>query len=237
MLKPMLLAGVCALVLSVPAHAALVRLNFSGELDRDNSYTSSAHASNLYSAEQLAYMGGFHLPQGLNPGSAYDFTIQYDSDAVAVGGRFAFDLISGSAGAHSDFSDFTRYAIFQTAGAYTYLNFVFEKTTAAGGTQPIYAIFNIGDNNGDVVNGVLPSTVVPALIGQKNASFEVRGAYVSSRYRGFRDGAGLLVQPAAAIGAVPEPSTWAMMILGFGLSGAALRRFGGRASLSRQAIG
>ena len=32
------------------------------------------------------------------------------------------------------------------------------------------------------------------------------------------------VNPVSSVGAVPEPATWAMMIVGFGLVGGALRR-------------
>ena len=39
-------------------------------------------------------------------------------------------------------------------------------------------------------------------------------------------------QDIVDVGAVPEPATWAMMILGFGLAGAAIRRRGGIAALA-----
>ncbi|MBX3483803.1 PEPxxWA-CTERM sorting domain-containing protein [Phenylobacterium sp.] len=241
MFKRVLLAGLAGLALSTPADAALVRLQFTGEIDQFNSYFQSNDADVAYSAGQLAYMGGIHRRQGLTPGSTYDFIIQYDSDTVAVDGRFAFDLVSGSIGSNTDFSDFTRYAIFQQAGAYTYLNFVFEKFTAGGGTtQPIYAIFNLGDNNGDVVAGALPAVVNLPAIGVKGASFEARGAFVSSRYRAYSDSASVGLLQAGPIGdgtgdgtgggtdggpgGVPEPATWALMICGFGLAGAGLRR-------------
>lgn len=233
MLKRVLLTGFMVFGLSTPADAALVRLQFSGEIDQYNSYQSSLNPDSAYSAGQLNYLSGIHIASGLIPGSMYDFVIQYDSDTAAVGGRYAFDLVSGYVGSNTDFSDFTPYAIFQAAGAYTYLNFVLEKNTGPGGTQPIYAILNIGDNDGDVVSGVLPSVVIPSNIDFKNASFEARGAYVSSQYRSIYDSASLAVLPAGAIGAtggVPEPTAWTMMILGFGLAGAGLRRVRPRAS-------
>lgn len=40
----------------------------------------------------------------------------------------------------------------------------------------------------------------------------------------YLDGFGSVAPPGGPIGGIPEPSTWAMLIVGMGLSGAALRR-------------
>jgi len=59
------------------------------------------------------------------------------------------------------------------------------------------------------------------------------GTYALTQYQG--SGTYTLTIADAAAGAVPEPATWAMMIGGFGLVGAAMRRRAGKVSVSFQA--
>lgn len=222
----LLLASLVCILSSSPAAAAQVRLQFSGEIDEFNSYSQSQHADQFYTLDQRKYMSGIERRQGMDPGSAYDFVIEYNTQVVPGGGQPSFDLVSGHVGKHTDFSGFRRFIDFQTAGAYTYLNFVFEKTTGTGGTSPIYAIFSLGDNDGDIITGALPVLADPAQIDVRSVSFEARGGYVSDRYRTFRDSAvlGVIpVVPGGGPGGIPEPATWAMMILGFAFVGVGLR--------------
>ncbi|QIK80019.1 PEP-CTERM sorting domain-containing protein [Sphingomonas piscis] len=159
-----------------------------------------------------------NLASGSTPGAPYDFTFRYDASSTPTSGRYALTLVSGNADGLSNFSSFTPYLQFAQAGAYTYLNFVLHRQESLG--ESTYAFFALGDNDGSISSGVLPTAITPTQYDFINASFEVygrNGAYrniVDSQSRGLTQ----------VVSGVPEASTWAMMIAGFGAVGFAMRR-------------
>lgn len=228
-MKRQVLGIMTAFALAAPAQAAIVELRFQGEIPEFNSYYGSGY-DYLLTSFQRVYIAGVPGRSWAGPGARYDFTLRYDSEAAPVGGRYGLELISGFAGSNTDFSGFTPYVAFARAGARSYMNLVLEHVD---GIHRTYAAFTLGDNDGDVVNGVLPETINPADLDSINVSFEAYGA--QSSYRNVRDSQsrGLsVIYPVdetgpggggGQTGAIPEPATWAMMIAGFGLAGAALR--------------
>ena len=71
----------------------------------------------------------------------------------------------------------------------------------------------------------LTTSMFSAVIGASRGSFELTGATADfqSVLAGGRTQNGVVGTFAAPAGAVPEPGTWAMMLLGFGLVGGAMR--------------
>lgn len=66
------------------------------------------------------------------------------------------------------------------------------------------------------------TSIVPDAVSIDSGSLLVNLAAAPGRRTGFNQGSGVRI--AFTMAAVPEPSTWALMILGFGALGAALRR-------------
>lgn len=226
--KRSILALMATFAMAAPAHAALVDLRFQGEIPEFNSVFGSGSFS-LLTPFQQAYISGIPRRIGATPGAMYDFTLRYDTESTPVGGRYDLELISGYAGSNTDFSGFTPYLAFAQAGSYTYMNLVLQYVESGGATS--YAFFALGDNDGDVVNGVLPETITPADLDFINVSFEAYGrsnwSVVDSQSRGlsvtFPTGETDPGTGGGQTGAIPEPATWGMMILGFGLAGASMR--------------
>lgn len=211
-----LLSAVAVLSLAAPAAAAPVTLTFQGTTG-----ASFGSGSGPFTTFQNAFIAQ------ANVGNTYSFTFSYDTASTATAGRYPLTLVSGRVGSLTDFSDFAPYIQFTTAGAYTYLNFFLRKDEMAGPNLfTTYATFNFGDNDGDVVTGVLPATIVPGNLDFISAGFQTFGS--NSSYREIVDSTSRgLTQASVAPGVVtgvPEPTSWVLMIAGFGLVGAALRR-------------
>ena len=216
-----LLAALLAstVVAAAPADAALVTLRFQGTIPSTNSFFGSGIGP--FTTFQQTYFAA------ANWGNTYDFTLQYDSAAVPVAGRYAMTLVSGRVGSFTDFSGFAPYMQFASAGAYTYLNLFLQKDEMAGSNlYRSYAAFALGDNDGTVVAGVLPTTLVASEYNFINVSFETYGRDGSYRHMVDSQSRGLtqIANTPGGVGGVPEPATWAMMIAGFGMIGAGLRR-------------
>ena len=126
------------------------------------------------------------------------------------------------------------------------------QVIARGGFDPILALFNgsgllIGENDdgglnvpADSVTGSRYDTFLQAVLGPGNYTVSVAafsnfaiGPNLSNGFEG--DGSFgnrtnawafdiLNVNSAIQVGAVPEPGTWALMLIGFGAVGASLRR-------------
>jgi hypothetical protein len=89
----------------------------------------------------------------------------------------------------------------------------FVSVQAAGWGDVISLYISFGNSSFDHCDTLAGSSCAlllsPASVGLRNKSFDSDGTYEVLSSGG---------------GAVPEPATWAMMIVGFGLAGAALRR-------------
>lgn len=210
-----LLSAVAVLSLATPAVAAPVALTFQGTIPSTNSVFGSG--SGPFTTFQNQFISQ------ANVGNTYSFTFSYDTTATATGGLYPLTLESGRVGSFTNFSDFTPYIQFTTAGTYTYLNFFLRKDEMAGPNHfTSYATFNLGDNDGNVAAGVLPATIVPGDLDLIGAGFQTFGS--NGSYREVVDSASRGLTQTSAVAGVPEPASWVMMIFGFGLVGAALRR-------------
>lgn len=162
----------------------------------------------------------------------WDFRFRYDP---TLGGDYGFEFVSGQFGSFTDFSLFTptmRY--FANSGFSFQLSRRDQITGTLSYTTDVFLRFQ--DTNG-YFGATPPSSFDVSQLNSVQLNFETRRAGgVGTGWRIARigqssaeffpvgsngDGPGPGQQP---IGAVPEPASWAMLIAGFGLVGARLRR-------------
>lgn len=109
---------------------------------------------------------------------------------------------------------------------YSQMGFFFNYAPGSGDDPTIAAL----DINGDVLEEYNLADLAPISTPGAFNAFEFRGiARDTADIYGFRFGGSYLLASGTATGdviggGVPEPGTWALMILGFGSAGAMLRR-------------
>ncbi len=216
-------AAVCTLAAG-PAYAEVVELKFT-----NTSGSSGGSMGYLPSFSGAAYPQAHvdYYDAALNDGT-FDFTFTYDTDSLAP--NYDLTLVSGRLGTITDFSGFTATLDFQP-GDLLRLD-LYSVNTVAGIDFKRWAYFLMADSGGEIGSS-LPTSVDFAALDMSQAMFS----------RGWDDGllgtgrqwvtigmggtVGAPSEPGGGpISAVPEPATWAMMILGFGLVGTAVRRRG-----------
>ena len=221
--------------LVAPVQAEIVTIRFQGAISPANQggfFAFGMATSGTFTAAQTSYFDSIQI-ENSTPGSSYDFTFRVDTSVAGTdpgtGIIYPMQLLSGQVGSFTDFSAFTPYIGFNTTGMYRYANFTLRRTEMVGSSnRNSFATFSLGalTTSGLIGNGVLPDGAFQYQFG--TASFDIYGT--NGAYRSAIDTSidsvtqqiGRVEPPAT--GAVPEPESWAMLIAGFGLVGAAMRR-------------
>jgi hypothetical protein len=138
-------------------------------------------------------------------------TLRYTMTGVDTDGivEFAqFDIDSNAV--PDDFELGAEFAFFDLPGIYTYGNFTIDL-------DDMY--FYHADFGGGIFgqSGITATNGLQLYTGSEDASTLLTGTFVLTDYY---DGAPLML----TVTAVPEPMTWALMIGGFAMTGAVLRR-------------
>ncbi|HEX8059019.1 MAG TPA: PEPxxWA-CTERM sorting domain-containing protein [Novosphingobium sp.] len=205
--------------------------------------TAPAQAATVYESVT-------HTNQDTGDYSIYDqryfgagFTLNQATTITAIGGEF--DNIAGnifgaivalpSAGGLPSFSptqlaaNALAHVVFTGSGSATDQSAPLSLTLAAGN----YAVIFGGDSQFAGADGTAGMTVDNDLIGSPNI-FQYFGLVYGDKWThdSVYDGLRFFVEGTPA-GSVPEPATWAMMILGIGMVGGALRRRTLAGALSR----
>jgi PEP-CTERM motif-containing protein len=181
--------------LSAPASAALIQYDFAGTFGTSDTTSSFAVEGGFTGG--TGSFSGFIIFDTADPGPT-DFTAV---DAFLSLGSYSIDFadpLFSFAGGHVDPPEFSILLLsaedFSAANATEFLSFLISFPTAVPGIE----------QSPDPLTG----TVSINLAGDSDALF----------------GTGVVTQlDVSAPPAIPEPSTWAMMIGGFGLAGMALR--------------
>jgi PEP-CTERM motif len=108
-----------------------------------------------------------------------------------------------------------------------FMNYSLFSPGNVDGDNPVIAAFDVNDN---LIGSYDLLTLAPIITPGGFNAFEFRG--IDGEGVGIKSftltGAFLIARADAAVGAVPEPATWAFMIFGFGAVGGALRSNGRR---------
>lgn len=157
-------------------------------------------------------------------GGDYDFHFQYDTEGGGL--NHGLTLVSGRVGGYTDFAGWQPEFQF-TPGKKLQVSIKRQEVFGCCNYYFAQVFFLLADNDGDIPM-TLPQTLDFAALDV--SSYEFRIQKVGPLYRNVGgDGGGMLqASPTGPggppVGGIPEPSTWAMMILGFGAAGAAMRR-------------
>ena len=145
---------------------------------------------------------------------------------VDLGTFSAFDGAHyASTGCTSGFCDLSQTLATQAGSTYT-ISFAFNPGVDAGlpgdGTNAMTRILWNGTAISAVAGGVLgwETITLPAQLATGSSTVLEFSGYQIPAYNGLDDVSVVL----ASVGAVPEPGIWTMLILGFGLTGAMLRK-------------
>ena len=156
-------------------------------------------------------------------------------------GKWAVDLGSFSAfdGAHyastgciSMLCDLSQSLATQTGATYT-LSFAFNPGEQAGlpgdSTAAMTRIIWNGTPITAIAGGVLgwETITLPGLLATGSSTDLTFSGYQNPDWNGLDD-VSVIETAAGTIGTVPEPATWAMLILGFGMMGGLMRARSGR---------
>jgi hypothetical protein len=206
-MKRLLLSALACAALAAPASAAIVTLDFEGIAD-------------------LSPVGSFYAPDYIFSPATLALI---DADAGGSG-NFANEPSPNTV---MFFLDASNAVLDVTNGFTTGFSFFYSSSTAAsvtvydgpGGTGNVLATLNLlaqgfdncsGDPNGSFCNW----TAVGVLFSGTAYSIDFGGTANQTGFDNITFGSD---KPGGG-GTVPEPATWAMMILGFGLVGSAARR-------------
>jgi hypothetical protein len=214
LVRRVVLGVVLAAGLAGAAQAEVIHLNFREVTGASVNYQN--FGPNVYLPDQLAFRAAADSQD-------YDFHFTYDT--AGVGPSYGLALVSGRVGSFTDFSAFTASLTFSPSSQ---LFLKLERTQTAGSSFYMSgAYFLMQDNDGDIA-ATIPASVNLAALDQATASFEIRRnggvgqGYNNIGFGRFEGTFGpLVVDPGP--GPVPEPTSWALMILGFGAAGAVLR--------------
>ena len=204
---------------------------------------TGATASTLVTT-QGAYSGPTLNLSPFSNGS-YNFTF----GPVTVGAGLTFTASPGGGGnsgrgsvvgqgsyglnANGNFGGSATYIGLDSGTGFAQINFSTAQTQ-------FYGFWNyapgVGDNATlstlDAANNVLQTfdltVLAPISTPNGNNAFAFRGIEGTTQFNGIRFGGNFILLAATAnggaVGGIPEPSSWAMLITGFGLVGAAARR-------------
>lgn len=223
-LKRLLCGVALAAGLGAGAQAAVVDLTFSHTPGVTPALQIGGNTS-VYLADQLAFRDGALAGN-------YSFHFTYDTEASDP--NYGLTLVSGQVGTLTDFSGFTTRLTYIPSSLLRIE--LFQAVGAGSGTYGTLAMFNLLDDDGDL-GASLPTSLDFADLDAATANLDITragsgvgGGYYRA-YFGATDGrlaeapgSGGSPDPGGPVGAVPEPATWASMILGFGLAGRVLRR-------------
>ena len=193
--------------------------------------------SGAASAANLLTNGGFEAPNVGGAGyynlgvdhavpAAFGWTVSDNIDIVTYGAGYAPTTPAGGGGAQAidlvGYGDGTSGGVsqsFATVAGQTYqFSFDYSHNPGIGG-----AVANVTLNGGSfqVANSDPSDGWV-----QYAGSFVATGANTTLAFDNLSGGGngGLYLDNVSVSGGVPEPATWALMLTGFGLAGATLRR-------------
>ena len=218
-MKLRILAAAAALSLgAAAAEAAVVQLTFT---DAPGLFNTQATGAYIYPAGYDAFL------TDMVDQKDFEFTFTYDTESLAP--NYGLTLISGDAAGFTDFSSFTPTLNF-ISGAGLYIDLVSSTTTINGVDYARQARFRMVDNDGGIP-ATLPTSIDFASLDTSIATFGIwRDDWLYSGNAAVNLGMHAAVRPFGGgttppvVSGVPEPATWAMMILGFFGLGSALRR-------------
>jgi hypothetical protein len=213
-------AGAIALVAAVPAQAVVIESFDSGSygaawtLDGTPTITAGAAHDGAFGVEDNNFAWAYRTDVTVNNGDTL-------SAWVRPGGSRFYLGFGASAGGASSFviAPNTGELIFQNNVGYG-----FSNTTATGFsfTQGKWYLASV--TLGPSTVGTLYDSDGTTVLGSLVATGLVNGAGGGVAVRSFGGVSFDTISLSSSSGAVPEPASWALMIVGFGLVGVSMRR-------------
>lgn len=219
MLKKLVIVGVAAFYANA-LHAEVVEIRITNPTDSKGSYFF--FGPDVYLNYQNDFIAG-----GFDDPISYDFRFTYDPTSASP--DYDFNFVSGRLGSYTDFSAFEATMNFVPNAS---LNFDLRRRDQITGTLSYTSeiLFRLIDDDGQF-SATPPTTLDFASLDTSRAEFAIRRAGgVGTGYKISRIGGseGLIsplnIRETPGAGVVPEPGTWAMLVIGFGIVGTSLRR-------------
>jgi PEP-CTERM motif len=215
------ISTVSALALAAPANAAVVLTAADAGTNFQVNYTGlvGGVVTNLISAVQ-----DFTLVSVTNMGTTYNFNHRTENTSTnsALFRSYGFDIggatISSFSATGSLRHGSTSTTNYPEGGGHREICFAFSSAGSCasannGGIAPGAA--EAGNGSFSITFDTSPVSIILD-------NFIARAHTINPQINGNVNG--LMIGATGMAGGVPEPATWAMMILGFGFAGAAMRR-------------
>lgn len=207
-------AALSAAAISMPASAAAL-------LTTDAGYAGPALDIGSFTDQAFTFSSGpFALPGGITYSSTSSRSvIGTGSYGLQSNGSTNTNTIGTNSGNATVTLTFDNTV--SSFGAF--MNYSLISPGNVDGDNPVIAAFDVNDN---LIGSYDLLALAPIITPGGFNAFEFRG--IDGEGVGIKSftltGAFLIARADAAVGAVPEPATWAFMIIGFGAIGGAMRR-------------
>lgn len=213
-------AAVALTLAAAPAYAAINQVTISN-VAMGSQFGSAA---SINAAQQALLNDFFRKP--------FSVTFQYDTASVGVAGVHSVSLVSATANGNSSifagFSASLRQSQASFNPTWDVMDFILTRNQHGSAFATTQAYFTLVDAQGGLFTNIntLPSGIInsPPILDQVNGEIRINnGSY--SLFGGNGTAIGQAAPPPGpGPGGVPEPATWAMMLIGFFGLGGLVRR-------------
>lgn len=226
-MRKLIIPGVLAIVTAAPGHAASLALNNFDAENGGNTALNYSGYSNLVvglGSTDLIKSGDYGIGCAGGTGACVDLDgttnngAQLNTASFAFAANRVYTFSFSLSGNQRNLDSDTFFTGFSFGGSGATLNY-YELGGAFGNAQIFQGFTTAGVTTSTDVLGDTPFTTYSIAFSASNS-----GSFYAFVGTNSTDNIGPVLDNVALTATVPEPASWALMLVGFGLAGTALRR-------------